>query len=1077
MTQLEKLLQLRNRDFWRGEPIPTGCALERYMYGRSVKNAQPTIIGFVSSQRFRRNAKEILEDYDFQIDPRGIGIDYYSSHPVYFGGQALGSTASKSRSSDQPTGLPQFIGTAIQAGNTAFTLGGPIVVDDKIVGLTVAHAIEAGILEEQASKGIETWPGVMDIRKTGGGRLGVTHQMRHFDTRLESPAKDLDWAVILFDKDQNQQLDLPSMEVSSSDPTTAKGKAKDTGPSSKLKYPALQEGSNKPGELHPFWRPANFWDDPEDFDSNDNDEYERGAVTEKPPPPKETLSQKFRRTLAMIPTNDSRHNYKTVSRDRKVVRTASGSMRVAKIRSRAPLGTKGMDWINYPGKIVQEVTESAHVVVCTRNGTERGMIMGDYSLVALPGRRHFQRMWVVKMNRNISPGDCGSWVLDSSQESLYGHLIAGRQGTGVAYLVLARDIFEDIRIRCKASEVRLPTRQELQAFSNPSQGKTRLIELISGPFKIPDQDGASDKSSSSLDLMHDDLPVNPVLSAIPPLALKASPLVSLPDHGSKRLRASSTAASPTQSSLRSQLGDVQYEPWNDYRYFVADNDLNQLITEESVYRHLKEKDLILDQRPQHRIHESAPKLFAILVSEKLERHIFNFLDEGISDDDLPFVRLSLTHGGGEHSQYQLCSRRHPETVIKCTLDWNQIDIRRICQTQWSFLAPVFDFTSNAECYDFDDNCVLPFIEDSESSNPSTAKRSEGGSTNCVRKVIIHAAHLKISDRGIRNKSEFIVKQLPDTVNEKYMRSEVGKFKAVSHEHMISVLAAYSWRGRCHLVFPYAESNLREYWQMTPLPRHSSVTVSWIIRQCAGITNALKRIHEEGMLSLHGYHGNIKPENIFWFSHNSDPGLLVLGHFGEGKGPKSMISSSIASIDHPGEWPPQGSMKQLRNSLRNSQAFDVWSLGCVFLEFSTWFIDGREGILELLLKEVQDLYGDPKGPRYRTEEKIRVWVKGLIKISRSSPVMNDFLDMIAGGMLVGEPQQRMSVVDVDEALQKIAMKASLGATGAVEQTQQMYNPKSRAPTIFHRFGEQPLPTQASMGPGLSEPPLGRQHELS
>ncbi|KAG4439065.1 hypothetical protein IFR05_005456 [Cadophora sp. M221] len=519
------------------------------MYGRSVKNAQPTIIGFVSSQRFRRNAKEILEDYDFQIDPRGIEIDYYSSHLVYFRGQALGSTASKSWSSDQLTGLPQFIGMAIQAGNTAFTLGGPIVVDDEIVGLTVAHAIEAGIPEEQASRGTETWPGVMDIRQAGGRRLSVADQMRHLDPQVESPAKDLDWAIILFDRDHGEPLDLPSPEIRIPDPTTSKGKAKDTGPLSKSEFSASPETPNKPSELHPFWRPVNFRDSLEEFDSNDDGEPEQAAVTDRPLPPKETLSQKFRRTLAIIPVNDSRHNYKTVSRDRNVlVRTASGSMRVVKLRSRIPPRTGRTDWINCPGKIVQEVSESANVVICTRNGTER---------VRSAHITH------------PAPGYCGSWVLDSSRESLYGHLIAGRQGTSIAYLVLARDIFEDIRIQRKASEVRLPTREELQAFSNPSQGKSRLMRSIPGPSIVPFQDDASVKVLS--DVMHDNLSdyghsnvasLVPLATHVPIITSWASSVVS--DSGSERLRDSSTTVSPTQSSLRSRLGEVQCEPWNDY---------------------------------------------------------------------------------------------------------------------------------------------------------------------------------------------------------------------------------------------------------------------------------------------------------------------------------------------------------------------------------------------------------------------------------------------------------------------------------------------------------------------------------
>ncbi|KAG4439064.1 hypothetical protein IFR05_005455 [Cadophora sp. M221] len=359
--------------------------------------------------------------------------------------------------------------------------------------------------------------------------------------------------------------------------------------------------------------------------------------------------------------------------------------------------------------------------------------------------------------------------------------------------------------------------------------------------------------------------------------------------------------------------------------------------------------------------------------------------------------------------------------MEFTVDWNQIDIRRICQTQWSFLAPVFDFTGNAAFYDFDDNCVLPFIEDSETSTLSSGKRSKESITSSSRKVIIHPAHLRISDSGMHNRSEFVVNQLPENDMGKYMRFEVEKLKEVSHKHMISILAAFK------LASILADDSFTTFARNSLLGHIS-------MRRNA---NALKSIHGGGVFWVCGYHGNIKPENILWFSQNSDPGLLVLGDFGERKDP---------------------TLRPLEEQLRNSQAFDVWNLGCIFLEFATWFIDNREASLELFI-----------------QESIRVWIEGLIQMRRISPVMNDFLDMIAEGMLLENPQKWMSVADVNRALQRIATKAS--AEGGIEQGPERDDPKSRAPNLFDRFPEQPPPTRESIKPGIPRRPLRRQHELS
>jgi hypothetical protein len=45
---------------------------------------------------------------------------------------------------------------------------------------------------------------------------------------------------------------------------------------------------------------------------------------------------------------------------------------------------------------------NAPVWVHTGTGTVKGFLMADHSLVALPGSRAFQRMWIVILDREIS---------------------------------------------------------------------------------------------------------------------------------------------------------------------------------------------------------------------------------------------------------------------------------------------------------------------------------------------------------------------------------------------------------------------------------------------------------------------------------------------------------------------------------------------------------------------------------------------------------------------------------------------------------------------------------------------------
>lgn len=45
---------------------------------------------------------------------------------------------------------------------------------------------------------------------------------------------------------------------------------------------------------------------------------------------------------------------------------------------------------------------NAAVWVHTGSGTVKGFMMADHSLVALPGTKTFQRMWIVILDRHIS---------------------------------------------------------------------------------------------------------------------------------------------------------------------------------------------------------------------------------------------------------------------------------------------------------------------------------------------------------------------------------------------------------------------------------------------------------------------------------------------------------------------------------------------------------------------------------------------------------------------------------------------------------------------------------------------------
>jgi serine/threonine protein kinase len=142
------------------------------------------------------------------------------------------------------------------------------------------------------------------------------------------------------------------------------------------------------------------------------------------------------------------------------------------------------------------------------------------------------------------------------------------------------------------------------------------------------------------------------------------------------------------------------------------------------------------------------------------------------------------------------------------------------------------------------------------------------------------------------------------------------FKQKRHPNLVKLLATFRHEGKYHLLLPYADSNLRQYWQNNPTPNFSSTTVLWVLQQFKSLASGLHTMHEYRLtqesidsIGSHGArsrtmrstgsqatrepddirryarHGDIKPENILWFrnedeaSFDCDEGALVIADFG------------------------------------------------------------------------------------------------------------------------------------------------------------------------------------------------------
>jgi serine/threonine protein kinase len=174
------------------------------------------------------------------------------------------------------------------------------------------------------------------------------------------------------------------------------------------------------------------------------------------------------------------------------------------------------------------------------------------------------------------------------------------------------------------------------------------------------------------------------------------------------------------------------------------------------------------------------------------------------------------------------------------------------------------------------------------------------------------------------------------------------FSNDAHPHLISLLVTYEYLKVYYLIFPWADGHLYEFWStIEPEPIVDYEKIMWVAKQSEGIASGLLKVHTyqtselSGQKGSHhtkyGRHGDLKPENILWFS-DEDGGTLKISDFGlseyntiqsKSMKPRSKVATSASY--RPPECDTEGGTI--------GPSFDIWTLGCLYLEFITWLIGG------------------------------------------------------------------------------------------------------------------------------------------
>lgn len=172
---------------------------------------------------------------------------------------------------------------------------------------------------------------------------------------------------------------------------------------------------------------------------------------------------------------------------------------------------------------------------------------------------------------------------------------------------------------------------------------------------------------------------------------------------------------------------------------------------------------------------------------------------------------------------------------------------------------------------------------------------------------------------------------------------LGDIQGLRHQHIMEMMAVLKTEVKGSLfMYQWADGgNLRDLYRKCPNPVLSATFLRQLVSQLWGLSSALCHVHNFNPTDNRLYrHGNLKPENILRFENGTSVGVLKISdlgllqyHVGETRG-----SEPIDIIFGTNSYEPPEVM--LDFDLAVSRQYDIWSIGCVFLELLIWVFYGH-----------------------------------------------------------------------------------------------------------------------------------------
>ncbi|KAG9237326.1 kinase domain-containing protein [Amylocarpus encephaloides] len=457
---------------------------------------------------------------------------------------------------------------------------------------------------------------------------------------------------------------------------------------------------------------------------------------------------------------------------------------------------------------------------------------------------------------------------------------------------------------------------------------------------------------------------------------------------------------------------------NSDRQYIPVDVVDEKITKDSIKAELGRKSKIpnwwwscLAARVEK---NNVKRVFSVLVYVQKPSFVEKLLESGFTDEDLPLVK---------HRE-EMRSVHDPTRTFSIPKEWEDQTVDDFIKKQWMVLAPIFD-TSGKHMV-LDPLCPLPF---------STMEEVVCSPRNLVYKAKVYPSH----QEGFEVEApslQVALKEFKYKVDFEHERENLNKIRGLkNNKHITQNFATFSQGNKHYIIFPWAVGgDLDNFWKNGKSKSRTPRLALWCLRQMLGLTEALLALHREIGGEDNCRHGDLKPGNILHFL-TGEEGILKITDFGISRIHNNatfqrMENPTTTRATTPSYEAPEAAPALSRKQAR-SRKYDIWSLGCIFLEFTIWHVCGWEVVQSFNAARKS---GSPGGENWAhfyqiTNDTARVHpevtriiadLKGSTEIKATA--LGEFVDLIEKSLLEVKVEDRIDSAQLSSRVRGIVEKA-------------------------------------------------------